>query len=537
MQTLRHVFTVLAAVCFVAGCADTADEQPAPTDTAAAPEPAAPAESDPVKPVQIAWFEGDVEAAFAEAERSGRPLFLYWGAEWCPPCHLVKSTVFRSRDFIERSTRFVPVYLDGDTPNAQAWGEKFDVLGYPTMILFTATGEEITRIPGGSDVQAYANVLDLSLASDRTVSRLLAEVLDTPRAATAEECELLAMYSWDQDTTILSGREELSVFERLHAACPESATVARSQLFLRHLVDATQAAADDPDAAAMSQAERDAAVTRLAALLADPAQVRANLYTVMFGGAGLVTALTEAGTPARARLVEAFADAYARIAADDRIYRGERLYAHLGQTRLERLDEPERPVSEALAARIRAAVAEADAAVQDVYTRQSVMNTANNVLVEAGLLEDARRLLNKEIGISKQPYYFMTALADVEQELGNLADAIGWHKRAYEVAQGPATRFQWGYYYVAGLIDMVPEETALIRDTVVAVFGELGEARGFYQRPKRQMQRLEAMLREWNEDGARDDAVAAIRDGVRAVCATMPPAEAARETCEGFLAT
>ena len=51
--------------------------------------------------------------------RPNKPVFLYWGAEWCPPCAQIKSTIFNKREFQERTRLFVPVYLDGDTPSAQ----------------------------------------------------------------------------------------------------------------------------------------------------------------------------------------------------------------------------------------------------------------------------------------------------------------------------------------------------------------------------------------------------------------------------------
>src|SRR5213075_1107692 len=64
--------------------------------TSAAPVPAAkPAASPPLSAMHadapgIAWFDGDVNAAFSAAKTSNKPVLLYWGAQWCPPCKQLK---------------------------------------------------------------------------------------------------------------------------------------------------------------------------------------------------------------------------------------------------------------------------------------------------------------------------------------------------------------------------------------------------------------------------------------------------------------
>ena len=73
---------------------------------------------------EIAWREGDVADALAEAKEQGKPVILYWGAVWCPPCNQMKSTLFKDASFIAETEKFVPVYLDGDTAGAQEWGER-----------------------------------------------------------------------------------------------------------------------------------------------------------------------------------------------------------------------------------------------------------------------------------------------------------------------------------------------------------------------------------------------------------------------------
>ena len=94
----------------------------------------------------IDWRHGDVEDALAEAKEVGKPVILYWGAVWCPPCNQMKATLFRDPSFIAETQNFVPVYLDGDTAGAQRWGEQFGISGYPTVIILKPDGTEITRI-------------------------------------------------------------------------------------------------------------------------------------------------------------------------------------------------------------------------------------------------------------------------------------------------------------------------------------------------------------------------------------------------------
>src|SRR5664279_1132756 len=109
----------------------------------------------------IDWQKGDIDAAFATAKAANKPVFLYWGAVWCPPCNQIKATVFNRPDFVERSKGFIPVYLDGDTPGAQKLGSQFKVRGYPTTILFKPDGTELTRLPGEVDAVQYMQVLKM----------------------------------------------------------------------------------------------------------------------------------------------------------------------------------------------------------------------------------------------------------------------------------------------------------------------------------------------------------------------------------------
>ncbi|MDH3589248.1 MAG: thioredoxin family protein [Gammaproteobacteria bacterium] len=404
----------------------------------------------PVEPDEtgsdIEWFQGSVDAAFAHARAEQKPIFLYWGAVWCPPCHEIKVTVFDTSSFVERSRLFVPVYLDGDTDNAQEIGERFGVLGYPTMIVFSPDGTEITRIPGGIDIQAYANVLDLTLQNARPVSDLLAGVLDNDDRLSANDCRLVAFYSWGQNKTILEDRDQADVFRRLYEACPVDNTVERSRLYLDYLGQAIDAANRPDKPIPLSDEQVEHALGELHVFVDSYVAVKANLYSALLDGAKLTAALTESGSADRANLTKKYLATLERIASDESVFTTERLYTAIGKMRFERIDDPEAEISDDLKAETRKLIAWADRATPDVYARQTVMNGASNVLNEAGMNAEARAMLETEIKKSNQPYYFMVSLADVEQADGNYDLAIELLEQAYAEATGPATRFQWGTY-------------------------------------------------------------------------------------------
>ena len=542
------------------------------TSVAVTPAVTAAVTAGPAQPT-IAWrkahSEAEVEAAFAEARSRGEPVFLYWGAVWCPPCNQVKATVFNRPDFIEKSRRFVPVYLDGDLPAAQKLGARFKVGGYPTMVLLRPDGSEITRLPGGVEARKYLDLLDLGLGAARPVRSLLDQALSAPGGLSPADWRMLAYYAWEVDEQQLVPKtEQAATLERLAAACPPAQAEAATRLMLKGLIARAaeaKAAAQQAKGAGKDNKNQKAPkagkpkdiqpanpqrarLDRLLAVLSDDALARENLDIVGSYAAELTQALTAAGTPEREQLQGLWAAALDRLTADTRLSQGDRMDALGARVRLALIDLPEpvaAPASGAAADRpalspvllehVRQQVARADREVTSPVERQSVINSAADALARSGQLAESDALLTAELKRSPAPYYFMLDLAGNARERGDTAAALQWGERAWRESQGPATRVQWGVSYIGLLLDLAPQDTARIESTTLSLLGELeGQGDAFYDRTQRRLETLSRKLLAWDQGPARAAVLQRVRAQRDRLCGALPAGDPQRATCEAL---
>src|SRR5690606_39056916 len=148
---------------------------------------------------EIAWRQGDVEDALAEAKEAGKPVILYWGAVWCPPCNQMKAGLFKDPAFIAETENFIPVYLDGDTEGAQRWGEQFGISGYPTIIILQPNGTEITRIASATMAEDLPELLRVAAGRTTSIEALLAKAGSDTANLTDEDWRILGGFDWMND--------------------------------------------------------------------------------------------------------------------------------------------------------------------------------------------------------------------------------------------------------------------------------------------------------------------------------------------------
>ena len=537
MKLKSVVCGTAVAALLLAGCDRRKEEPPPPPEPKSVPaaDTAKSAAGDSHLPSGIEWFGGDVDAAFAAAKAANKPVFLYWGAEWCPPCAQIKTTIFSKREFQERSRLFVPLYLDGDTPSAQKYGERFGVVGYPTMILFKPDGTEITRLPGGVDVARYAKILDVVLADARPVSDILAAAR-SGGAVTSNDWQLLAYYSWSTDNGhVLPADQEQATFRALANRCPAELPAECARFFFDYLGAAADASG--PSKPALDGLERADARRKLLAMLPSPAVQAANVDNLLYGPKDAIGILSSADTPERTQLTRAWRDALSQLGGKTKpLSASEELLRVRAHVMLAKLDAPDAPLPPALLDEARQAVARVDAATPAGYPRQTAINAAANLYWEAGLEAEANTLLTAELDKSKSPYYFMLDLADLADKAGRKQEAVDWLARAYAGAKGPATRFQWGYNYLVGMLEMTPEDVQGIERAGLSVLGELdGSPDAFYQRTRMRLEQLDTRLLEWGRTGAAAKVLDTLRARVGEICRKLPEKDVGRTNCEKFL--
>ena len=483
----------------------------------------------------VAWQEAgtdaDIEKAFAQARAEKKPLLLYWGAKWCPPCNQLKATLFNRQDFIEQSRAFVAVHIDGDAPGAQKLGSRFKVRGYPTMIMFNTEGAELTRLPGEIDAPQVVKVMQMGLAGGRPVKAVLADARAGKKLG-ANEWRLLAFYSWETDEQQLVPPQEVpGLLVQLAVASKGVDEEVTTRLYLKALSASDEGKGVKPDAAL---------VQRVSAVLADPAQSRALMDVLTNGAPDMVLVLAPEAGAARTKLTAEFDGALKRLENDATLSRADRLTALDSRVQLARLDQPKTEMQPKLPAAlvqdVRDTAARLDREITDGYERQACIASASATLGQAGLWKESDALLKTNLAKSHSPYYLMNYLGANARKQGRKDEALHWYEEAFNTSEGPATRLQWGSSYVAALVTLAPQDSARIEKAASQLFKEAASDKSaFYERSARSLLKVGSDLQKWNADGKNAAVVGRLKTQLAGVCSKVDTADKQRATCESVI--
>lgn len=114
------------------------------------------------------FIVNDPKMALALAKKTNRPLFIDFFGTWCPPCNILDETVFSSPIFARHAKNMVLLKLDADDKISWELKSKFSVRGYPTVILATVNGDEITRFVGAIPERQIVKMIKYAVANKST---------------------------------------------------------------------------------------------------------------------------------------------------------------------------------------------------------------------------------------------------------------------------------------------------------------------------------------------------------------------------------
>jgi thioredoxin-related protein len=480
---------------------------------------------------QAAGNDSDIDRLFSQASREKKPLLLYWGATWCPPCNQLKATFFNRQDFAVLAQSFVAVSVDGDLPGAQKLGARFKVRGYPTVILMTAQGAEITRLPGEVDAPQIMAALQAGLSGGRPIKAVLADAR-AGKSLTPLEWRMLAFYSWETDeATLVSEAQRAALLAELAGKSPAGDGETTMRLWLKALAASDDGKGLKPDAELRARVQR---------VLADPALARMHSDVLKGGADDMVKVLSIEGSPERAALTAQFDGVLQRLQSDTTLSRGDRVEALYARVALARIGLPKAETAPKLPAKLLADVkdmaARMDREITDGYEREAVISTVAYLQGEAGLWADSDALLKANLARSHSPYYLMSQLAGNARKLGQKEEALRWYEQAFDKSVGPATRLQWGATYLGALVDLAPADAPRIEKAAAQLFKEAAaDKSAFYERSARSLKRVGNKLQAWNSDGRQSAVLNRLQKRLDETCKQVAAADGRRAACESLL--
>ncbi len=449
------------------------------------------------EPNKISWHKTGMESALQEATKLNKPLFVYWGASWCPPCASIKSRVFTHAHFIQETKNFIPVYLDGDSKSAQHWGEKLKARGYPTLMILSPDGKEITRLSYSLSKEAFAEALKSLYANLHPIQNVVKTALNG--SATEGDWSRIASHSWEQDFNLQNNLADWSKkFQILDEKIPLKLRSQKERIFITYLGILSRSLKKQKKN--LTAEQKNKYRKRLKGILNSPDLAKENLANLSYSAHSFINFLySKEDSPEKKSFINTYLDTmdHLRESTDDVMKRLTTLFALLG---LSTEKDGKYILSKERKHLLKTESLYAIKKSKTGYERLSVLNSASYFLVAIGLTEQVRKILKKELSTALSPHYLMSSLSYLEKESGNKTDSLSWSKKAYEKSTGKATRLQWAAKHLKNLISLSPENrTEILKYTKEIFFENLKMTDAFVGRNGKILSKINGHVSKWSQ--------------------------------------
>ena len=450
---------------------------------------------------EISWHKSGMPQALKQAQQQTLPLFVYWGAVWCPPCNVVKSTIFKDPKFIQTTKHYISVYLDGDTEEAQKWGAKLKVMGYPTLMILSPAGKEVLRLSPSNSIDDLVSTMSYTKNVWNPIAEVLSQALSEQKID-PQKINSLATYSWSQDKDVSDNADEYSqkLFQLEEKLKNSGLDKARALIFLTALNLKLESLTEDHK---LDQQLQRKYKSQIEDILNKPELLKATIMSLAFDAETLVTQLTENPDKTLSDERLSFIQLYTKKM---RLYRQVKTlpFDHYYATFFPSIDFTESfeiKLEQQDKKQLAGYTSKKLPQTTDPKAREALVSDASYLLFKYGMQADAKEMLATEMKTTKSPHYLMSTLGYFEKQEGNPIKALEWYEKAYKAAKGPATKLQWYGSFVRNLIELKPSDKKSIKthvSTLLSHYTNMTDS--FFGRNYRVLISLKKSTNKWAQD-------------------------------------
>ena len=108
-------------------------------------------------------FVRGFDSGSAQATAAGKPMLVFFTAEWCHYCHQMADEAFANPQVVGLANRFVCILVDADAEPGVC--KQFRVQGYPTVQFLSPRGVPLNRLVGKKPSQQVMAAMQAALQS------------------------------------------------------------------------------------------------------------------------------------------------------------------------------------------------------------------------------------------------------------------------------------------------------------------------------------------------------------------------------------
>lgn len=95
------------------------------------------------------WYEGarGYKAALAEQSQSGKPMAIFFHADWCQSCKKLRETVLSTPEVKQYMSGFIRVKLEPEKEReVKILADKLGVIGFPTFFIIADKSKQAVKL-------------------------------------------------------------------------------------------------------------------------------------------------------------------------------------------------------------------------------------------------------------------------------------------------------------------------------------------------------------------------------------------------------